>query len=160
MSEFLWDPVERTVNGSLLRIVDPGPLRAPIISFVLRRSKDFDLPRFWQDHLQYFDQSRFTAQAVVKVSASLAQKMYDVSFPQLVAAVAQTPPDADGTVTITLGIESIGNAAAALCRFGAGLEVLEPPELRSELAALGRTLAGLYESPSSGPARPAADSAP
>lgn len=43
MSEFLWDPVERTVNGSLLRIVDPGPLRAPIISFVLRRRKDFDL---------------------------------------------------------------------------------------------------------------------
>lgn len=43
MSEFLWYPVERTVNGSLLRIVDPGPLRAPIISFVLRRRKDFDL---------------------------------------------------------------------------------------------------------------------
>ena len=43
MSEFLWDPVERTMNGSLLRIVDPGPLRAPVISFVLRRNKDFDL---------------------------------------------------------------------------------------------------------------------
>ena len=43
MSEFLWDPVERTVNGSLLRIVDPGPLRAPVISFVLRRNKDLDL---------------------------------------------------------------------------------------------------------------------
>ena len=43
MSKFLWDPVERTMNGSLLRIVDPGPLRAPIISFVLRRNKDFDL---------------------------------------------------------------------------------------------------------------------
>ncbi|TDD60573.1 transcriptional regulator [Kribbella antibiotica] len=124
------------------------------------RTKDFDLPRFWQDHLQYFDQSRFTTQAVVKVSASLATRMYDVSFPQLVAAVAQTPPNADGTVTVTLGIESIGNAAAALCRFGVGLEVLEPPELRTELAALGRTLTSLYESPSSGPAHSTADGAP
>ncbi|MFF1821916.1 helix-turn-helix transcriptional regulator [Kribbella sp. NPDC058245] len=109
------------------------------------RASDFDLPQFWQDHLEYFDRSRFTAQAVVKVSKSLAKRMYDVSFPQLVAAVAQTPPDADGSVTVILEIESIGNAAAALCRFGAGLEVLEPPELRAELATLGRTLTTLYD---------------
>ena len=43
MDEFLWDSVERTMNKSMLRIVDPGPLRAPIISFVLRRNKDLDL---------------------------------------------------------------------------------------------------------------------
>jgi hypothetical protein len=41
--EFLWDPVEQTMNKSLLRIVDPGPLRAPIASFVLRRNKDLEL---------------------------------------------------------------------------------------------------------------------
>jgi hypothetical protein len=43
MTDFLWDPVERTMNGALLRIVDPGPLRAPIVSFVLRRTKNLDL---------------------------------------------------------------------------------------------------------------------
>lgn len=43
MSEFLWDSVERTMNESLLRIVDPGPLRAPINSFVLRRNNNFAL---------------------------------------------------------------------------------------------------------------------
>jgi hypothetical protein len=43
MSDFLWDPVEGTMNESLLQIVDPGPLRAPISSFVVRRDKDFEL---------------------------------------------------------------------------------------------------------------------
>ncbi len=110
------------------------------------RTGGFDLPQFWQDHLQYFDQSRFTDQAVVRVSANLAARMYDVSFPQFVAAVAAATPEPDGSVIAILPIESIGNAAASLARFGNSLEVLEPPELRTELAALGRTLLDLYDS--------------
>ncbi len=43
MSEFLWDPVEGVLNDSLLRIVDPGPLRVPINSFVVRREADLGL---------------------------------------------------------------------------------------------------------------------
>jgi predicted DNA-binding transcriptional regulator YafY len=110
------------------------------------RTSDFDLSRFWQDHLQYFDQSRFTAEAVIRVSAALAARMYDVSFPLLVAAVAAATPEPDGTVVVTLPIESIPNAAATLARFGNNLEVLQPPELRTELATLGRGLLDLYDS--------------
>jgi len=43
MAAFHWDPVERVMNGSLLRIIDPGPLRAPIVAFALRRTKELDL---------------------------------------------------------------------------------------------------------------------
>jgi len=43
MREFLWDPVEDVMNDSLLRIVDPGPLRTPINSFVVRRDADLRL---------------------------------------------------------------------------------------------------------------------
>jgi predicted DNA-binding transcriptional regulator YafY len=110
------------------------------------RPSDFDLSGFWQDHLTAFDQTRFTGEAVVRVSAGLVGRMHDVSFPQLVKAVAAAEPADDGTVTVTLPTESIGNAAAALCRFGNALEVLDPPELRAELARLGRTLLDLYES--------------
>jgi len=46
MSEFLWDPIERTMNESLLRIVYPGPLRAPIVSFQLRRDKNFNQGKY------------------------------------------------------------------------------------------------------------------
>jgi predicted DNA-binding transcriptional regulator YafY len=45
---------------------------------------------------------------------------------------------------VTIPIESIGNAAASLSRFGDAVEVLEPPELRAELRDLGRKLHDLY----------------
>lgn len=108
------------------------------------RADGFDLTQFWQEHLEGFDQIRFTAEAVVRVSAGLAGRMYDVSYPALARAVKATKPDSDGSVVVTIPIESIPNAAATLCRFGDSLEVLEPPELRAELANLGRTLSTLY----------------
>jgi len=45
---------------------------------------------------------------------------------------------------VTIPIESVGNAAASLSRFGAEVEVLEPAELRAELADLGQALHDLY----------------
>jgi len=143
-------------NGSWYVVAStPGGLRTYRVSNILEltptdeefeRTAGFDLARFWQDHLAAFDQTRFTGEAVVRVSAGLVGRMHDVSFPQLVKAVAAAEPADDGTATVTLPIESIGNAAAALCRFGNALEVLDPPELRAELARLGRTLIDLYES--------------
>jgi predicted DNA-binding transcriptional regulator YafY len=108
------------------------------------RAADFDLAKFWQDRLEDFDQTRFTAEATLRVSAGLAGRMYDVSFPRLTKAVAAATPDPDGTVVVTIPIESVPNAAAALARFGNSLEVLAPPTLRAELATLGRTLTELY----------------
>jgi predicted DNA-binding transcriptional regulator YafY len=133
----------------------PGGIRTYRVASILEltptdeefeRPADFDLPRFWQDRLADFDQTRFTGEAVVRVSADLAGRMHDVSYPLLVKAVAATDPAPDGTVTVTLPIESVGNAAASLARFGNSLEVLEPPELRTELANLARRLLDLYES--------------
>lgn len=108
------------------------------------RDPDFNLTQFWQNHLQGFDRVRYTDQAVLRVSAGLAARMYDVSFPSLVKAVAAAEPEPDGSVVVTIPIESVGNAAASLSRFGAAVEVLEPPELRAELADLGRALHDLY----------------
>jgi predicted DNA-binding transcriptional regulator YafY len=133
----------------------PGGMRTYRVSSILEltpteeefeRPDGFDLPRFWQERLADFDQTRFTGQAVVRVSARLAASMHDVSFPLLAKAVAAAEPADDGTVTVTIPTESVGNAAASLCRFGDALEVLEPAELRAELMNLGRTLLDLYES--------------
>jgi predicted DNA-binding transcriptional regulator YafY len=131
----------------------PGGMRTYRVSNILEltptaeefeRADGFDLQQFWQEHLDGFDQVRFTGEAVIRVSAGLAAKLFDVSYPALVKAVRATEPAKDGTVTVTLPIESVPNAAASLCRFGNSLEVLEPAELRDELAALGRTLSDLY----------------
>jgi predicted DNA-binding transcriptional regulator YafY len=108
------------------------------------RTGGFNLSQYWQEHLEGFDQIRFTGEAVIRVSARLAGRMYDVSYPVLVKAVAAAEPEADGSVMVTIPIESIPNAAASLCRFGDAVEVLEPAELRTELAKLGRTLSDLY----------------
>jgi predicted DNA-binding transcriptional regulator YafY len=108
------------------------------------RAPDFNLTRFWQNHLEGFDRIRYTDEAAVRVSARLAARMYDVSFPTLVKAVAAAEREADGSVVVTIPIESVANAAASLSRFGAEVEVLEPAELRAELAGLGRALHDLY----------------
>jgi predicted DNA-binding transcriptional regulator YafY len=108
------------------------------------RDPDFNLTRFWQNHLEGFDRIRYTDEAVVRVSARLAARMYDVSFPTLVKAVAAAEPEADGSVVVAIPIESVANAAASLSRFGAEVEVLAPAELRAELAGLGRALHDLY----------------
>ncbi|MDX3006475.1 WYL domain-containing protein [Kribbella solani] len=109
------------------------------------RDADFDLAAFWQEHLEGFDRVRYTAQAVVRVSARLATRMYDVSYPALVNAVAAAEPEPDGSVVVTIPIESVANAATSLSRFGPALEALDPPELRTALADLGRSLLELYE---------------
>jgi predicted DNA-binding transcriptional regulator YafY len=112
------------------------------------RPPGFELAKHWQDHLDEFEQRRLTGHAVVRISAGLVARLGDLSSALLLKAITDTgaEPDADGNVTVAVPIESVGNAAAQFARFGAGLEVLEPPELRAELAGLGRSLLNLYES--------------
>ncbi|HEY9339458.1 MAG TPA: WYL domain-containing protein, partial [Kribbella sp.] len=141
-------------NGSWYVVAStPGGLRTYRVSNILEltptdeafeRATDFHLADFWQHHLTGFDRLRFTGDAVVRVAARLAGRMYDVSYPTLVKAVAAATPEADGTVVVTIPIESIGNAAASLSRFGDAVEVLEPPELRAEIAELARRILRLY----------------
>jgi len=110
------------------------------------RPPGFDLARHWQDHLDEFEQRRFTGQAVVRISAALVPRLGDLSAAVLLKASAGVEPDADGNLTVAVPIESAGNAARQFARFGAGIEVLEPAELRAELARLGKELSELYES--------------
>ncbi|MEV6272031.1 WYL domain-containing protein [Kribbella sp. NPDC051936] len=141
-------------NGSWYVVAStPGGLRTYRVSNILEltptdeafeRAADFHLADFWQHHLTGFDRLRFTGDAVVRVAARLAGRMYDVSYPTLVKAVAAATPEPDGSVVVTIPIESIGNAAASLSRFGDAVEVLEPPELRAEIAELARRILRLY----------------
>jgi predicted DNA-binding transcriptional regulator YafY len=110
------------------------------------RPPGFDLARHWHEHLAEFERSRFTAEAVVRLSAPLVRRLPDLSFPLLLKASVAAVPAADGSVTVRVPIESIGNAAFQFIRLGADLEVLEPAELRSELTRLASSVLDLYES--------------
>jgi len=135
----------------------PGGVRTYRVSNILQlaptdegftRPPGFDLARHWQDHLDQFEQRRFTGEAVVRISAPLVARLGDLSASLLLKAIADTAaePDHDGNVTVAVPIESIGNAATQFVRYGDLLEVLDPPELRAEITRLARSLVALYES--------------
>jgi predicted DNA-binding transcriptional regulator YafY len=54
------------------------------------------------------------------------------------------PPGQDGRVEVELRGHSIRSLAGETAGLGAMLEIVDPPELRVELAAIGAQLAGLY----------------
>ena len=133
----------------------PGGLRTYRVSNILEltptdeeftRPDGFDLGRHWQDHLDQFEQRRFTSEAVVRISAPLVARLSDLSSTLLLKAIADAgaEPDEDGSITVAVPIESIGNAATQFVRYGDRLEVLGPPELRAELSRLARSLVTLY----------------
>jgi predicted DNA-binding transcriptional regulator YafY len=112
------------------------------------RTTDFDLPKYWQEHLDQFEVRRFTGHALVRIGPALAGRLADLSATLLLKAITDTKavPADDGSITVEVPIESVPNAATQLIRFAADLEVLEPPELRAELTRLAHNIVGLYES--------------
>jgi len=112
------------------------------------RTAGFDLPKYWQQHLDQFEVRRFTGHALVRIAPSLVRQLADLSAPLLLKAItdAKAEPADDGSITVEVPIESVPNAATQLIRFAGDLEVLEPPELRAELTRLARTIIERYES--------------
>lgn len=56
------------------------------------------------------------------------------------------PAGEDGRVEVELRGHSIESLAIEIAGFATSMEVLDPPELRAELAAIGQALADGYES--------------
>lgn len=111
-----------------------------------RRDDSFDLARHWREHLDEFDRRRFTDQAVVRISPRLLPRLADLSAFALLKAIEDTgaAPEADGSLTVAVPIESVDHAIDQLIRFGTGLEVLEPWALREEFARTAKALLDLY----------------
>lgn len=109
------------------------------------RPAGFGLAAHWQRHLDDFERRRFTGTAVVRVSPVLAGRLRDLSDPTLRTAVEAAPPGQDGWYVAELPIESEGQAARQLIRYGGDLEVLAPPSLRAAVRELAREVAALYE---------------
>ena len=109
------------------------------------RLKDFDLTRFWVTSSRAFETSVYHSSATLRVTARGLAKL-DVlgSLVARAAAETATPPDADGWVSVTIPIESIDRAASGLIALGADAEVVEPSELRQQLATTVQELARLY----------------
>jgi predicted DNA-binding transcriptional regulator YafY len=129
------NPDQRTYRVSNVLALTPTDER-------FTRARDFALAERWAAHLAELDERRITAAATVRVSAALRERLPDNPSHPLAAAVRAAGDDT--AEVITLPIESIGRAAADLIVFGAEVEVLDPPELRTALGELAAEVSALY----------------
>ena len=150
-----WYVVARTHDARSRRRPTADDLRTYRVTNVLAltpteasftRVPGFVLAEHWQRHLADLDRRRLTGTARVRVSAALRERLPDHPSHPLTAVVRATDA-APGEVVVDLPIESIARAAADLVVFGGGVEALDPPALRAELARLAAEVSGLYAAP-------------
>ncbi|MFJ6082133.1 helix-turn-helix transcriptional regulator [Streptomyces sp. NPDC092369] len=119
--------------------MDPGADR-----FV--RDEEFDLPAFWAERAQQFARSILRTEVVVRLSPdgvrALPYAVDPVSARDALAAAG--PPDDDGTLTVTLPVESEKVAHSQLLALGPEAEVLAPESLRARFTDDAKRLARLY----------------
>jgi predicted DNA-binding transcriptional regulator YafY len=109
---------------------------------------DFDLGAHWRGYLAEFHQRLHTGYALIRVSQPAVKRMARLLPTAVTAAVqAQTGGVAgpDGWLTARVPIESVGQALSDFLRLGADIEVLEPADLRDQIAHAARELAALYD---------------
>jgi predicted DNA-binding transcriptional regulator YafY len=103
----------------------------------------FDLAAHWRESMQRFERSLQRGHAEVRVSRNAMSRLDRLSAAAMEAVVA-APPDADGWRRAMIPIESITDAANALIAFGEDVEVIGPPELRTELARRAAVVVAMY----------------
>ncbi|MFI7612162.1 WYL domain-containing protein [Nonomuraea terrae] len=110
------------------------------------RPEGFDLGEFWRAYAKEFRERMYTAEAVIKLAPGLESLLaYTMGQDVVGAALAAAgEPDPEGWTTLTVPVESITHARWLLLRLGAGVEVLEPPELRALMCEAVEELAKLY----------------
>jgi predicted DNA-binding transcriptional regulator YafY len=104
------------------------------------RPEGFDLTEAWKLITAEVDQLRAPVRAQATADPGAVQLLRWV-FDTLVRVGPIRP---DGRVDVEIAGPTIGALAGQLAGFGAHVEVLDPAELRAELATIGRELIGLY----------------
>jgi predicted DNA-binding transcriptional regulator YafY len=104
------------------------------------RPDDFDLARAWRLIVDEVDRKR---------TPVIAQALVPPAMVGVVRAVVGNrvgigPPADDGRTQVELRGHSVRSLAGEIAGFGAAVEVLDPPELRTALAAVGRELLATY----------------
>jgi predicted DNA-binding transcriptional regulator YafY len=110
------------------------------------RDPEIDLPSFWARHSADFARSILRDEVVVRLSASGARRLPQVTDRAAAhdALAAAGPPDGNGWVTVTLPVEGPDVAYDQLLALGPEAEVVGPADLRERFASATRRLAARY----------------
>ena len=104
------------------------------------RPEGFDLDAAWQLIADEVDRRR----APLRVRARVAPDVLQLLRWVLGTRIWTGPAGPDGRVDVELRGHSAAAIAGEIAGFGAGVEVIEPQEVRDHLARVGRELAALY----------------
>lgn len=108
----------------------------------------FDLAASWAAFVADFRQRLHALDAHVRVSRAVRHWIRSEGDPALCEALNHMVPpatDHDGDVDVVLPFESLERATAELLRFGTGVEVSGPPELRQHIASVTAALVARYQ---------------
>ncbi|MGP4018107.1 helix-turn-helix transcriptional regulator [Saccharopolyspora sp. 5N708] len=113
---------------------------------IFTRDDTFDLATFWEDKAEEFTHSLLTDQVEIRISPLGLRKLHATTDGTAAreAEAAATQPDDAGWVTTTLPVESLQVAYDQILNLGPEAEVLNPPQLRHQLATAATRLATLY----------------
>ena len=107
------------------------------------RPDGFDLATWWADSANRFASQMLRVTVRLRLGPRGLKTLAHVTDPDAaVQAIARAgPPDAEGWREVELDVEEIVVAASQLTGLGGEVEALDPPELRTALAAAGAALA-------------------
>jgi predicted DNA-binding transcriptional regulator YafY len=134
---------------------DPAAMRTYRVNHILAltdtgerfaRAGGFDLAVFWASSVAGFRAVLWQGEARIRLSRAGRDRMSEIMSPAVISAAEATASAADehGWVTAVVPIESLIHAHQDFLRLGADVEVLEPDELRLQLAQTARSLAAIY----------------
>jgi predicted DNA-binding transcriptional regulator YafY len=111
----------------------------------IERPPEFDLAEFWDLWSTAFERDRPQFDVRLRLPRAALPFLRPLVHPEgraLLDATPRLPPTE--RIELTVPFEHLDTAFRELLTFGAGLEVLDPPELRTRIAAAAAEVAELY----------------
>jgi predicted DNA-binding transcriptional regulator YafY len=108
------------------------------------RPDDFDLVEYWAAHLAEFEAERGRAVVRVRVSPTAIDRLPAHLGEGVRSQTLEVEPDPDGWRQLELVFASLAEARTQLLGLGADVVVVEPSELRADMARVAGDVVDLY----------------
>lgn len=116
-----------------------------LLDEVFKRPEHFNLTEFWQASLRRMEALQFPIMAELRLTELGVKIMEFVCSSYVMSHATIEPADESGWYRARFPVGNASHGCAELLRFGAELEVVGPPELRSAMEALVAALAMRYQ---------------
>ena len=109
------------------------------------RPEGFDLARYWAEASEAYERDVARIEVTVRVRPDRLDILRDaVGNATVEAAEYLSDPDPEGWLRLRVRLDWPDEAPLTLLRAGPWLEVLDPPDVRTRLAAAARAIADRY----------------